>query len=116
MKTYTLPESSNACCLVRDDGSLFVQIIDAYRFQREMIVSPTVEGFTVHVYQHPARREIVQTTRAVGAKFLARFLEITEKYPTLLFNAANASEARCAGFVSLQESIFRGQHPSASML
>ena len=117
MKTFPHLEKSHSCLIVRDDGSVFVQSIDAYGYQREMIVSPVIDGFTVHVYQHPGRREIVKMTRAKGGKFITRLLELAEKYPALLFNAEgeHPGQARNRGFVHLQERIFRGDCPLAAL-
>jgi hypothetical protein len=114
MKTFPRLEKSHSCVIVRDDGSVFVQSIDAYGFQREMTVSPIVNGFTVHVYQHPGRREIVKMTRAKGGKFLTRFLHLAEHYPTLLFPADGECPqlSRNHGFVLLCERIFRGECPA----
>ncbi len=117
MKTFPALEKSHSCLVVRDDGSLFIQSIDAYAFQRELLISPIVNGFAVHVYQHPGRREIVEMTRAKGGKFIRRVLELAEKYPALLFNAEgeHPGQARNAGFVHLQERIFRGECPLAAL-
>lgn len=101
-------EKAHACLLVRADGSLFIQVIDAYAFQREMVLTSNEQGGTVHVYQHPGRREIVQIKRALFDKLTAKLLEYAAKYPNLLFNEGNAQFARCEGFVHLCEWIFRG--------
>lgn len=117
MKTFPHLEKSHSCAIVRDDGSLYVQSIDAYGFQREMTVAPIVDGFTVHVYQHPGRREIVKMTRAKGGKFLSRFLHLAEKYPTLLFPADGECPqlSRNHGFVVFSERVFRGDCPLAAL-
>lgn len=113
MKTFPHLEKSHSCAIVRDDGSLYVQSIDAYGFQREMTVAPVVDGFSVHVYQHPGRREIVKMTRAKGGKFITRFLHLVEKYPTILFPAEGQVPqlSRNHGFVMFSERVFRGDCP-----
>jgi hypothetical protein len=104
-------ESAHACLLVRDSGQVFVQVIDSYRFQRELVVTPTETGYTIHVYQHPGRREITTVSRKVGGGFIARLIERAEKYPSLLFNVNTSAMARSEGFVHLCESLFRGEDP-----
>lgn len=102
---------ASACLLVRDSGQVFIQTIDSYGFQRELLISPVEEGYSIHVYQHPARREIIEVTRKVGGGFISRLLDIAEKYPNLLFNKDDMGTPKSVGFVHLCESLFRGEDP-----
>jgi hypothetical protein len=121
---FTLTESKagkGAIC-----PKLYVQAIDAYGFQREMSVAlihrynvetgETVYLWEAHTYQHPGRREIAELSANVAQRFIARFLELAEKYPDLLFNVGNDRYARSSGFVTLQERIFRGVPFSVKLL
>jgi hypothetical protein len=144
MKTPSLPtenktlqfERSHACVLftVTEDKAgqgmicpkLYVQAIDAYRFQREMSVAlihrydPTTGKtsylWEAHTYKHPGQREIAELSADVAKRFIARFLELSEKYPSLLFNESTAERARNEGFVHLQERIFCSEPVSVKLL
>lgn len=103
-------------------AKLYVQAIDAYGFQRELIVQRTYRfnpstGETVyfwqsHVYMHPGRREIQEISEAQAKHFISEFLRLARDYPTLLFNA-NATlpnghfRPTSEGFVRLCERLHR---------
>lgn len=112
MQILLSPETLNStACVMRDGpmGLLYVQVIDAYGFQRELTVCKEGESLAVRVYQHPGRRESQLVTRAEGVRFIEEFCAYTAKYPAALFGPATATEPRCAGFVRLQERLFRGE-------
>ncbi len=115
MKTEILlsPESipgSTASVIVNGTlGKLFVQIIDAYGFQRELVAREIENGFEFTVYQHPGQRTIQDTNVDDGEKFIARFIETVIKYPNFLFNSPTKDLPRCSGFVKLCERIRYGQ-------
>lgn len=114
MKILIAPETLNStACAIEDGplGLLFVQCLDAYGFQREMTVRESTnekDEFIVQVYVHPGRRHTVRVTLKEWSAFYASFSDTVARYPDCLFNAPNESRARCAGFVSMQEMIFRG--------
>lgn len=114
MKILISPETLNSTACVIENGPLgllYVQCLDAYGFQREMSVheSQSEKGeFIVQVYVHPGRRHTVRATRKEWETFRASFCDTVTRYPDCLFNKSNASRAQCAGFVSMQEMIFRG--------
>lgn len=113
MKILIAPETLNStACAIENGplGLLFVQCLDAYGFQREMTVresNDTKGEFLVSVYVHPGRRHTVRVSRKEWESFRASFCDTVARYPDCLFNKGNASRAQCAGFVSMQEMIFR---------
>lgn len=105
------PETNNstACVIVRGPGApLYIQALDAYGYQRELVLKQDGPGFVVHCYQHPGRRIVVPITAKQADRLANRIEEICERYPHFLFNGPGEDRARCAGFVTLQEGIFRG--------
>jgi hypothetical protein len=106
--------------------SLAIQISDEYRYQRELSVklkhqyipaftegNNTKKGITKifwesHAYRHPGKRHVQVVTKTVAERFIERFLERVEKYPTLLFNDTTDRMARHEGFVHLHEKLLDG--------
>lgn len=113
MKILITPETLNStACAIENGplGLLFVQCLDAYGFQREMTVresNDTKGEFLVSVYVHPGRRHTVRVSCKEWEAFRTSFCDTVARYPDCLFNKGNASRAQCAGFVSMQEMIFR---------
>ncbi len=114
MKVLISPETLNSTASVIEDGPLgllYVQCLDAYGFQRELTVRQSVsnpEEYVIQVYVHPVRRHTVTVSLRDWSAFYANFSDMVGRYPDSLFNAPNPHRARCAGFVSMQEMIFRG--------
>ncbi len=90
-------------------GSLYIQALDAYGYQRELVLRQEGISFRLDCYQHPGRRAVLNLTRAQADRLVSRMEEICKLYPSLLFNLSGENRARCAGFVTLQEQIFRGE-------
>lgn len=114
MKILISPEALNStACAIESGplGLLYVQCLDAYGFQREMTVRESNDEkgeFIVQVYMHPGRRHTVRVSLKEWSIFYASFSDTVARYPDCLFNKGNDARARCAGFVSMQEMIFRG--------
>lgn len=101
---------------------LYVQAIDAYGFQRELIVQrtyrfnpgtdETIYFWQSHVYAHPERRNVQEISEAQAKHFISEFMRLARDYPTLLFNA-NATlpnghfQPVSDGFVTLCERLHR---------
>jgi hypothetical protein len=99
---------------------LEVQVIDQYGFQRELSVQLRHRAgsshsfcWEMHAYRHPGRRNIKEVPRHVAERFIARFLEICEKHPILLFND---EMPRSMGFVRLSECLLDGATLSVRLL
>ena len=84
---------------------LYVQAIDAYRNQRELTVSIAGNEVVLHAYIHPHFRRMVPEDKRRAQKFIARFMELVDKYPTLLFNEKNDNYASNDGFVHCIDDI-----------
>jgi hypothetical protein len=104
---------------------LYVQVVDAYRYQRELTVAfrhrPGASGdlfWEGHIYRHPHRREVSEIDERTAKRFIVRFLYLCDNYPTLLFNEADPSRDRpqCEGFVHLAERLHDEPTFSANML
>lgn len=111
MKTILTPESTGSGSCVQYDeesGRLFVQSFDSYSYQRELILSRKGNGWELHAYQHPGRREIRQMSDKDGGNLVASLLFGFRNYPANYFNPHTAERARNAGFVRFQEAIFLG--------
>lgn len=107
----------------RNMPKLYVQVIDAYRYQRELSVQLRWEPgnsknlfWEYHIYRHPGYRYIGTISEAVATRFIERFLEQSQQYPTLLFNEASDRQARCEGFVHLAEKLHDGYELSVKLL
>lgn len=105
---------------------LEVQVLDQYGYQRELSLRfrdrQSEKAFTyyweLHTYRHPGRRDIQHVSERLALIFIARFLEICEKYPILLFNPADSAkgEPRHKGFVQLSERLLDGERYGEHML
>lgn len=130
-------EFEQACVIFTNDSSvatgqkmpkLYVQIVDAYRFQREWTLQFRYEPgdakklyWESRIYQHPGRREICELPKKQAENLLIRFLELCDKYPSLLFNktgehTTDKARPRNEGFVSFAERLHRGEMPDESLL
>jgi len=90
---------------------LAIQVIDAYRYQRELSIEKRHRSgdstdlfWEMHVYRHPGVRCVEGLPDKLAEHAIARILEITTKYPTLLFDA-HVTTARCDGFVRLHTEL-----------
>jgi hypothetical protein len=99
---------------------LAVQVIDAYGYQRELMVQfrhasgdSKILHWEMHVYRHPGRRNIQEMSQVVAENFINRFLVICEKYPLFLFNDGMP---RSKGFVQLSEQLLDGAALSVKLL
>lgn len=99
-----------------------VQIIDAYRYQREWTLEfrhkPGKKHcyWESHVYKHPGQRHIVELSPNVAKRLWDRFLSMVENYPTLLFNDTDERRARHEGFVHFSDTLLCGETPSCTLL
>ena len=92
---------------------LFIQAIDAYAYQRELLVQyrhcagdMKQMYWECHAYVHPGLRHITEPSEKVALAFIERFLEQCEKYPTLLFNdETHGTRPRSVGFVHLHNQL-----------
>ncbi len=96
---------------------LRVQLIDFYRYQREWSLGFRWEPgnsellyWESHAYKHPGERHVLKMERAKAVSLIARFLEISTKYPTSLFGE------RGQGFVHFHDAMLRGAEPSVKLL
>lgn len=102
---------------------LYVQVIDAYSYQRELTVEYRHEPgdsknlyWEYHIYRHPGRRRVEKVSQKVATAFIERFLHLCEDYPVLLFNEGTIDRPRSDGFVRLAERLHDGEKLSAGML
>jgi hypothetical protein len=115
---------------------LEVMVIDQYRYQREFSVgrhheyhlpdSEHPKGHTTthwewRIYRHPGRRNQGRVPRVVAERFILRFLELTQQYPGLLFNATgdhttDKARPNCEGFVHMAEALHDGYEFSHKLL
>lgn len=103
---------------------LEVMVLDAYAYQREFILQLRNSGtskelfWEAHTYHHPDRRNIQTLTWRNAEHFILKFLDLCEKYPTLLFNATDNPKGtpRSVGFVHLSERLLRGEPCSDRLL
>lgn len=99
-----------------------VQIIDAYRYQREWTLAFCREPggkrcyWESHVYKHPGQRNIVELSPDVAKRLWDKFLDLVENYPALLFNDENERRARHEGFVHFSDTLLCGATPSCTLL
>lgn len=112
----------------RNMPRLSVQAIDAYGYQREFSVSFHHEPgdsskllWEMRVYCHPGRRESEVISESVAKRFISRFLDLCDRYPSLLFNATgehetNKARPRSEGFIHLCERLHRGEALSVNLL
>ena len=99
-----------------------VQILDAYRYQREWTLEFRREPggkrcyWESHAYKHPGQRHIVELSKQVAERLWDRFLEMVENHPSLLFNDADERRARHEGFVHFHDTLLCGATPSYKLL
>jgi hypothetical protein len=99
-------------------GTLYIQALDAYGFQRELSItagsaSQPCSGYSLKAYMHPGRRDSLELRADQVAEFVARIEDICAdaNLTALLFNVKENGDgrARCNGFVHLCEAIHRGE-------
>ena len=104
---------------------LYIQAIDAYRYQRELSIEfMRVHGrsdeasyhWQIHAYKHPGIREISQPEPMVAKGMINRLVDLATKYPDLLFNKGTADRARHEGFVHFHDVLLNGVKPNVSMI
>jgi hypothetical protein len=103
---------------------LEVMAIDAYFYQREFILKRCIVGdakttiWEAHAYHHPDRRDVQNISWHAAEHFIYQFLELCEKYPSLLFNATDNVKGtpRSVGFVRLSERLLRGEPCTVQLL
>lgn len=109
--------------------SIRVQCSDAYRYQRELFVgkqrTPGTNDYTYgwSAYLHPfhGQEGNGETTEGITRRFMARFLELIEKYPSLMFNATDeikqpGKRPRAEGFVLLHTRLLFGAGLTVALL
>jgi len=105
---------------------LYIQTVDAYRYQRELSIALIHEPgnlkelkWEVHAYKHPRERHITIIGKATAEALIERLLHYAEKYPTLLFNEHNYGPnklPRHEGFVHCHDKLLAGEAPSSAIL
>lgn len=102
---------------------LYVQCIDAYRYQREWTLALRWEpGDTSQLfwesraYRHPGVRRIVMVHANVAERLITEFLNLCERTPSLLFNAADDRHVRSEGFVHFHTDLLDGAPVSIKTL
>ena len=108
--TYTVEKDANG----QDRPKLYIQIIDDYRYQRELSVQLRHEPgdmkslfWEIHAYKHAGIRQISRPTEKNAKAFIARILELAEKYPSLLFNE-RGERPSFEGFVHMHDHLLDG--------
>lgn len=109
----------------RKAWGLEIQAFDAYGYQRELTIAryrepgashPTAE-YEVVAYRHPFRPPIhTLISPAVARRLISRIVELTEQWPSLLWNDANERYAQHAGFVRFHDWLLYGSAPSVRLL
>lgn len=96
---------------------LEVQLIDFYRYQREWSIqfrhepgNSKVLYWESHAYKHPGERHVARLSRDNAESLIARFLDLSTRYPALLF------AVRGQGFVHFHDALLRGAEPSVKLL
>lgn len=117
---YTCDHSS---ATGRPMSKLYVQVIDDYRYHRELTVEFRYEPgdsknlrWEFHIYRHPGVRRIETITQGVAERFIERFLDLSANYPILLFNGRSEDRATCEGFVHLADRLHAGYDFSVKLL
>jgi hypothetical protein len=102
---------------------LYIQAMDAYRYQRELSIQlrhrPGDSNdlyWEVHTYQHPGQHEVREVSKDVATRLINRIIELGETYPALLFNEANERQPRSEGFVHFHNALLWGAEPSVKLL
>lgn len=97
---------------------LYILMIDAYGFQRELMINWDEEKklMKVHSYMHTCLRHISWVTKDKARKFVERLRETCEKYPNLLFNEGTAENPRARGFVVAHNRLLMGDELSHNKL
>lgn len=106
--------------------SISVQCHDAYAYQRELFVgrqrTPGTHEHTWgwNAYLHPfhGSEGKGEASQGVVQRFLARFVELIEQYPSLLFNDVDEHPGRphSDGFVRLHTMLLMGADLSVTLL
>jgi hypothetical protein len=103
--------------------SLYIQVIDAYRYQRELTIGLRHSDgdmkklhWESHAYTHPNFRHVMTLTPINAQKVITRILDLANNSRILLFNDAHPLQARHEGFVHFHNLLLAGYTPSVSML
>ncbi len=103
---------------VADDKypSMFIQSIDAYGFQREVVVrfDKDKNEYSFHSYMHPYIRHIKFISRKEGEEILQAIVNLLEKTPNVWFDPAVTPRAK--GFVMFHTRLLSGAIPSKKIL
>ena len=131
-ENYTYINEAARACLqyTREEGTnipkLYVQVIDAYSNQLELIISwitpvpltirgtfNDTGGWRVHSYKHPGKRCIKDVSEKVAYGLMSRIVEIAQKYPNILFNDQSPVSS---GFVHFHDNLLHGAEPSVNLI
>ena len=100
---------------------LYIQAIDAYSYQRELIIQlkhrpSSIDDlyWEIHTYRHPGRRNIQEISESAAVNMIMRIIELANNYPSLLFNAKGIC-AQNDGFVHLTETLLDGTTASVKL-
>ena len=108
---FALNDETASACLIHTTphgkAKLFVQVLDAYGYQRELTISHVGGAFELHAYRHPGRRFQSQIPEKLATKLISRFLDLAQRFPSLLWNHAG-NMPRNSGFVHLHERMLDG--------
>lgn len=107
---------------------LYVQAIDQYRYQRELIIQFRHQSgnssklyWECVAYRHPGRRFEQTITAGVATRFIDKFLRLCSEYPSLLFNQSgdhttDIHRPRHENFVHMHERLLDGYRLSVDLL
>lgn len=131
MSTLANIQLNHACVLYSEERDfngrtlpkLYIQTIDAYRYQRELTIelrrepgSSSVYFWECHAYKHPGQRNVQTVTKQVAESLIERILHLARNYPTLLFNENSETRARHEGFVHFHDRLLAGFTATVKML
>ena len=108
---FALSDERASACLIHTTpcgkAKIFIQVLDAYGYQRELSISHVGGSFELHACRHPGRRFQSQIPEKLATKLIVRFLDLAQRFPSLLWNHAG-NMPRNSGFVHLHERMLDG--------
>ncbi len=96
--------------------SMFVQCMDAYSYQRELIIEWSKESnnYIIHSYLHSSMRNIQNVSKLLGERIMDKFNTHCRDYPYTLFNS-NDTRPRAEGFVGFHTKCLGGIDPAIAI-
>jgi hypothetical protein len=102
----------------KENKLLYILMIDAYGFQRELMINWDEEKklMKVHSYMHTCLRHINWVTKDTARNFVEKLRDMCERYPDLLFNKGTEDIPRAKGFVVVHNRLLMGDQLSRDMI